>query len=75
MHKYTTISAKISEEEREEIKNLKLNPTEIIRKAVQEEIRRARNKELIEKMKKVRPIISKLNTEEIVSDIREDRER
>ena len=75
MHKYTTISAKISEEEREEIKKLKLNPTEIIRKAVQEEIRRARNKELIEKMKKVRPIISKLNTEEIVSDIREDRER
>ena len=75
MHKYTTISAKISEEEREEIKKLKLNPTKIIRKAVPEEIRRARNKELIEKMKKVRPIISKLNTEEIVSDIREDRER
>ncbi len=75
MKKYATISAKISEEEREEIKKLKLNPTKIIRKAVQEEIRRARNKELIEKMKKVRPIISKLNTEEIVSDIREDRER
>ncbi|MHB8396624.1 MAG: CopG family transcriptional regulator [Thermoplasmataceae archaeon] len=75
MNKYATISAKISEEEREEIKRLKLNPTEIIRKAVQEEIRRARNKELIERMKKVRPIISKLNTEEIVSDIREDRER
>ena len=75
MKRYTTISAKILEEEREEIKKLGLNPTVIIRKAVQEEIRRARNKDLIEKMKKVAPIISKLNLDEIVSDIREDRER
>ena len=75
MNKYTTISAKISEEEREEIKKLGLNPTVIIRKAVEEEIRRARNKDLIEKMKRVAPIISKLNLDEIVSDIREDRER
>ena len=75
MKRYTTISAKIPEEEREEIKKLGLNPTVIIRKAVQEEIKRARNNDLIEKMKKVAPIISKLNLDEIVSDIREDRER
>ena len=75
MKRYATISAKIPEEEREEIKKLGLNPTSIIRKAVQEEIRRARNKDLIEKMKKVAPIVSKLNLDEIVSDIREDRER
>ena len=72
---YTTISAKIPEEEGKEIKKLGLNPTVIIRKAVQEEIRRARNNNLIKKMKKVAPIISKLNLDEIVSDIREDRER
>ena len=75
MIRYTTISAKIPEEEREEIKKLGLNPTVIIRKAVQEEIRRARNNDLIKKMKKVAPIISKFNLDEIVSDIREDRER
>lgn len=75
MGRYTTISAKISEKEREEIKKLKLNPTEIIRKAVQDEIRKARNQELIDRMKKVRPIISKLRMDEIVADIREDRER
>ena len=75
MKRYTTISAKIPEEERDEIKKLGLNPTSIIRKAVQEEIRRARNKDLVEKMKKVAPVISKLNLDEIVSDIREDRER
>ncbi len=74
MKRYATISAKIPEEEREEIKKLGLNPTVIIRKAVEEEIRRARNKDLIEKMKRVAPIISKLNLDEIVSDIREDRE-
>ena len=75
MKMYTTVSAKISEEEREELRKLGLNPTEIIRKAVQEEIRKARSKDLIEKMKKVAPIISKLKLDEIVSDIREDRER
>ncbi len=75
MKRYATISAKIPEEERKEIKKLGLNPTVIIRKAVEEEIRRARNKDLIEKMKRVAPIISKLNLDEIVSDIREDRER
>jgi hypothetical protein len=42
---------------------------------VQDEIKKARNKDLIEKMKKVAPIISKLKLDEIVSDIREDRER
>lgn len=75
MKMYTTVSAKISEEEREELKKLGLNPTEIIRKAVQEEIRKARNKLLIEKMKRVTLIISKLKLDEIVSDIRDDRER
>jgi ABC-type dipeptide/oligopeptide/nickel transport system ATPase subunit len=72
---YTTVSAKISGEEREELKRLGLNPTVIIRKAVQEEIKSAKNKDLIEKMKKVAPILSKLKLDEIVSDIREDRER
>ena len=75
MKMYTTISAKISVEERGELKKLGLNPTVIIRKAVQEEIRKARNKNLIKKMKRVAPIISKLKFDEIVSDIREDRER
>jgi len=75
MKRYSTISAKISVEDREEIKKLKLNPTTIIRRAVREEIRRERNKELIEKMKDVRPIILKLKMDDIVSDIREDRER
>ena len=75
MRIYTTVSAKISQEDREKLRELGLNPTEIIRKAVQEEIRKASNKALIEKMKRMRPVISKLNLDEIVSDIREDRER
>ena len=40
-----------------------------------EEIMRAKNKNLIEKMKKIVPIISKLKLDEVVSDIRENRER
>ncbi len=74
MNKYTIISSKISKREWEEIKKLKLNPTMIIRKAVQDEIKKAKNNDLIGRMEKIRPIISKLSKEEIVSDFREDRE-
>jgi len=75
MKTYATVSAKVSQRERDELKKLGLKPTEIIRRAVQEEIRRAKNKELMEKMRRMAPIIKKLNVDEIVSDIREDRER
>jgi len=75
MKTYATVSAKVSKKERDELKKLGLKPTEIIRRAVREEIRRAKNKELMEKMRRVAPIVKKLNVDEIVSDIREDRER
>ncbi len=55
MKKYTTVSAKIQGEEREEIKNLGLDHTEIIRKAVHEDIRNAKNKSLIEKNEQSSP--------------------
>jgi len=57
------------------LKKLGLKPTEIIRRAVKEEIRKAKNKKMIKKMRRVAPIVKKLNVDEIVSDIREDRER
>jgi len=75
MKTYATVSAKVSKKERDELKKLGLKPTEIIRRAVQEEIRRAKNKKLMEKMRRIAPIVKKLNVDEIVSDIREDRER
>jgi len=75
MKTYATVSAKVSKKERDELKKLGLKPTEVIRRAVQEEIRRAKNKELMEKMRRIAPIVKKLNVDEIVSDIRKDRER
>jgi len=75
MKTYATVSAKVSKKERDELKKLGLKPTEIIRRAVREEIRRAKNKKLMEKMRRIAPIVKKLNVDEIVSDIREDRER
>jgi len=75
MKTYATISAKLSKKERDELKKLGLKPTEIIRRAVREEIRKAKNKKMIKKMRRVAPIVKKLDVDEIVSDIREDRER
>ena len=75
MKTYATVSAKVSKKERDELKKLGLKPTEIIRRAVKEEIKRAKNKKLMEKMRRIAPTVKKLNVDEIVSDIREDRER
>ena len=75
MKTYATISAKVSKKERDELKKLGLKHTEIIRRAVKEEIRKAKNKKMIKKMRRVAPIVKKLDVDEIVSDIREDRER
>ena len=75
MSKYTTLSAKITEEDREELRKLGINPTELIRKAIHDEIKKYRNNELMEKMKKIAPTLSKLKMDELVKDIREDRDR
>lgn len=74
MNKYTAISTSISESEWRETNKFRLKPTMIIRRAVKDEIRKGENHYLIERMEKIRPIISKLNKEKIVSDLQEDRE-
>jgi len=74
MGKMTTVSAKISEDLKRKIDELGISPSEIIRRALEEEVRR-RTRELLKKrLEEVSSILSKVEREEWIKAIREARE-
>lgn len=74
MQEYTTISVKISVKEREEMKRLNISPSELMRKAIMNRLKKERLKKLWTKRDKLNALFEKLSTEEVTASIREDRE-
>lgn len=73
MKTYSTVPMKLSKKKRREREKLGLKPIEVIRRTGKEMM--ASNEKLSGKMKGMVATIKKLNLDEIISDIREDRER
>lgn len=74
MAKYETVSVKIPTELKRKMKEHGIKPAEIVRKAIQEEVRRREAEEIDLRLRKLKPILDKISVEEIVAMIREDRE-
>ena len=74
MGKMITISAKISEDLKRKIDELGISPSEVIRRALEEEVRRRTRELLKERLKEVSSILSKVEREEWIKAIRETRE-
>jgi len=74
MGKMITISAKISEDLKRKIDELGISPSEVIRRALEEEVRRRTRELLKERLEEVSSILSKVGKEEWVKSIRETRE-
>ena len=74
MSKLVTVSAKIPEELKKKMNNLNIKPSEIIKEAIENEIKRREIEELKETLEEVKPILAKLSVERVVKSIREDRE-
>lgn len=74
MGKYATVSAKVKRDLLEEARRLKINVSEVIRRALEEEVRHRRLEELEKRLKRKHDILAKIDVEEIVGLIREDRE-
>jgi len=70
---YSTVPMKLPKKKRREREKLGLKPIEVIRRTGKEIV--ASNEKLSGKMKGMVATIQKLNLDEIISDIREDRER
>ncbi|ADM27479.1 conserved hypothetical protein [Ignisphaera aggregans DSM 17230] len=74
MGRYVTVSTKIRRELFEEAKRLGINISELLRRTLEEEIRRRRLMSLEESLKKMHNVLSKIDVNEVVELIREDRE-
>ncbi|MCS7364690.1 MAG: hypothetical protein NDF54_04550 [archaeon GB-1867-035] len=72
---YVTVSAKIPRKLRQLLDKYGIKPSQIIRKALEEEVKRRMLKEIEEKAKELSRKVSHISDEEIVRIIREDRER
>jgi post-segregation antitoxin (ccd killing protein) len=74
MGKYETISIKVSQELKDKMRKLGIKPSELLRKALEEEIRRRQFQEIKKEIQKLQETLSKIPAETVVQSIREDRE-
>ncbi len=74
MGRYVTVSAKVRRELLEEARRLNINVSELIRRALEEEVRQRKLIKLEERLRRKRSILAKIDVNEIVRLIREDRE-
>jgi len=75
MNASTTVSTKIPQELKEKMERLKIKPAQLLRKAIEDEIKRREAEELKEMINKLKPALDKVSIEEAVASIREDRDR
>ena len=75
MEQQTVITVKIPEEMKKKMKQIDVNWSEYIRECVQKKIDQEKMKAASDKLDEIRKRSKPVSTEEIVSWIREDRER
>lgn len=73
LSKYTTVSTKIPLELKEKMKELKIKPSRLLRKAIEDEVRRREAERLKEEIRRLKPVLDKVSVEEVVKGLREDR--
>ena len=68
-----TVSTKIPKPLKEKMVKLKIKPSKLLRKAIEDEVRRKEIEELEDEISKLKPVLDRISTEDIVKSIREDR--
>jgi Ulp1 family protease len=74
MQQCVTVSTKISKQLKEKIQRLKIKPSKILRKALEDEVRKREVEELKAEIDMLKPILEKISVEDVVKSIREDRD-
>ncbi len=75
MAKYDTVSAKIPPDMSRKIKEYRINVSETIRKALDEEIKRRKAAEIEAGLEGMKDTLDKISIDEVVQMIREDRDQ
>ncbi|RLE56504.1 MAG: hypothetical protein DRJ32_07830 [Thermoprotei archaeon] len=74
MGRYVTVSTKVRRELKEEAERLGIKVSEVLRRALEEEVRRRKLEELRKKLDELDDVLEKIDINRIVEAIREDRE-
>ena len=74
MGDYTTVSTKVRRELKEEAERLGVRISEVLRRALEGEVRRRKLEELEKKLGEVGEALDKIDIDRVVKSIREDRE-
>jgi antitoxin CcdA len=69
-----TVSTKIPKQLKEKIQKFKIKPSKILRKALEDEVKKREVAELKEEIERLKPVLEKVSMEDVVKSIREDRE-
>nr|WP_238527206.1 CopG family transcriptional regulator [Sulfolobus islandicus] len=68
------ISVRIPEELKEELEKYNIDEAEVVRRALINEVKKAKAKELEKEAKEIKEVLSKIPIEDVIKEIREDRE-
>ena len=69
-----TVSLKIPKKLKEKMQHFRIKPSKILRKALEDEVKKREIEELREEINKLRPALDKMSMDDIVKSIREDRD-
>jgi hypothetical protein len=75
MGKYSTVSTKIPTELKAKMQKLKIKPSTVMRKAIEDEVKKREAEKLKQEVDRLKPVLSKISLEEAVKSVREDREQ
>ena len=74
MDKYVTVSVKIPREIKERLDRFGVKTSELLRRAIMEELRRREVEELKKEIEELRDVLERISPKFVVDSIREDRE-
>lgn len=74
MAKYETVSVKVSPETKDKIRKYGIKTSDVLRDALEKEIRRKEIEEIEAELESIKDVLEKISIEDVVKSIREDRD-
>ena len=74
MSKYVTVSVKVPYKLREKMRQFGIKPSNLLRRAIEDEIRRREVKSVKKEIKELKAVLDRIPMEDVVRGVREDRE-